>query len=333
MGDLFDRFGRKINYLRLSVTERCNLNCFYCRSGPLPCYDQQKKELQKDDFLQIIRTAAGMGITRVRFTGGEPLLYPQIVALVEETARMKAIKDLSMTTNGILLPKFAYTLAEAGLKRINISIDSLQASRFKRITRGGILDSVLTGIETALDAGFTPVKLNIVLLKNINEGEIIDFVKMTQEQNLHVRFIEYMPIGSELVSWKKYFVPLQKVIEVCKELGKLIPTTGEHGGPARYFRLEDSVGKVGLITPLSRHFCDSCNRLRVTSDGKIKPCLLSATEVDASAVLREKNPLPLLKQKFREAINLKPDPSRVANNAVERAKQLDGYRKMNEIGG
>jgi len=271
-----------------------------------------------------------LGITRIRLTGGEPLVRPDILEIVGGLAAIPGLKDLSLTTNGILLEKIAFELAGAGLKRVNISLDSLDEANFRQITNGGKLQSTLRGIERALQAGLTPVKLNVVLLKGINEHEIEKFVAMTIDQELDVRFIEYMPTQGQK-KWADLFLPLERVIEVAGKIAPLMPVEGEHGGgPAQYVRLEGATGKIGLISPLSRHFCDRCNRLRVTSDGKIKPCLFSEEEVDLRPYLYDREQL---KAKFREALQIKPDPRMVARNPVERVKQFKGKRPMTQIGG
>jgi cyclic pyranopterin phosphate synthase len=332
--ELIDPAGRRVNYLRLSVTDRCNLNCFYCRNDPSTCFKRQKKELAKQDFVRIIKTAADIGITKVRLTGGEPLLYPEIIALVHEIASIPKIRDISMTTNAILLPQYAYQLKKAGLKRVNISLDSLQELNFKQITNGGALKYVLEGIDAALDAGLTPLKINVVLLKGINDHEIADFARLTLDRELHVRFIEYMPIGGKSEQWDSHFLSLDKVVEVCSKISHFVPAESENGGgPARYFRLQGGKGKIGLITPLSRHFCKNCNRLRVTCDGKLKPCLFSEKEIDLVPALKATNYKELLIKKILAALKVKPDPRLVATASKDRARQFKGNRKMNEIGG
>ncbi len=326
-----DSFGREVNYLRLSVTEQCNLSCFYCRSHPGECGRETGKELLTvENCLIIGQVAVDLGITRIRLTGGEPLLRPDILDITGGLSAIPGLKDLSLTTNGILLEKNAFKLAAAGLKRVNISLDSLNEANFRQITNGGKLQSTLQGIEQSLLAGLTPLKLNVVLLKGINDHEIEKFVAMTIDQELDVRFIEYMPTQGQK-KWSHLFLPLEKVMEVAGKIAPLVPVDGEHGGgPAQYFHLEGAIGKIGLISPLSRHFCDRCNRLRVTSDGKIKPCLFSDEEIDLRPYFSDKEQL---KAKFFEALQLKPDPRKVASNPVDRVKQFQGTRSMTQIGG
>jgi len=328
-----DPFGREITYLRLSVTEQCNLSCFYCRSHPGEC--SRERETGKDlltieDCLTIGQVAVELGITRIRLTGGEPLVRPDILEITGGLAALPGLKDLSLTTNGILLEKIAFKLAEAGLKRVNISLDSLDEANFRQITNGGKLHSTLKGIEKSLQAGLTPVKINVVLLKGINDHEIEKFVRMTIDQDLDVRFIEYMPTQGQK-KWSNFFLPLEKVLEVAERIAPVVPVEGEHGGgPAQYVRMKGATGKIGLISPLSRHFCDRCNRLRVTSDGKIKPCLFSEAEIDLRPYFSDKEQL---KAKFYEALQIKPDPQKVATNPVDRVMQFEGKRSMTQIGG
>jgi cyclic pyranopterin phosphate synthase len=332
MQKLTDQYGREVNYLRLSVTDKCNLSCFYCRSDPGKCgIEPVEGALKVKDYLKIGRIAAELGIQRIRLTGGEPLLHPDILKIVNGLANLEGVKDLSLTTNGILLEEMAPRLAKAGLNRVNISLDSLDESNFRQITNGGKLASTLKGIDCSLDEGLKPVKINVVLLKGINEHEIERFVRLTLCRELDVRFIEYMPVGGQHSNWAKYFLPLDKVLEIARTIAPLSVVEGNHGGgPARYCRLEGAVGKIGLISPLSRHFCDRCNRLRVTADGKIKPCLFSDQELDLRPYLDQP---AQLKEVFLEALKQKPDPKNSAGNSLERMKQFKGKRPMINIGG
>ena len=327
-----DSFGRSINYLRLSVTDKCNLNCFYCRSDPGRCsVENTEIELTVDEYRQIGEVAVALGISRIRLTGGEPLVRPDIVEIVGAIANIKGMDDVSLTTNGMLLEEMAGNLAAAGLKRVNISLDSLDEINFQQITRGGRLQSTLRGIECALDAGLAPVKLNVVLLKGINDHEIEKFIRLTLDRDLHVRFIEYMPTGGQQGKWSDYFLDLTRVVELARSVAPLQELEGEHGGgPARYYSLQGAVGKVGLISPLSRHFCASCNRLRITGDGKLKPCLFSDVEVDLRPALGNKEKM---EAKFREAVALRTDPQITGVTPGERSGQLLGRRSMFQIGG
>ncbi len=329
---LVDAYGREVNYLRLSVTENCNLSCFYCRSSPEICGAEKIEEelLTVEEILAVARAAVELGISRVRLTGGEPLLRPDILPIVRGLAGLQGIADLSLTTNGMLLDNLAFKLADAGLNRVNISLDSLEEANFKKITNGGKLTSTLNGIKRSLEAGLTPVKINMVLLKGINEHETASFIKLTLDQELDVRFIEYMPVSGK-ETWRDLFLSLDRVVEEAAKIAPLIPVEGDHGGgPARYYRLQGAVGKIGLISPLSRHFCDRCNRLRVTSDGRLKPCLFSEEEVDLRPFLYN---IEKLKEKYAEALKIKPDPGEASCDSYSRMKQFKGKRTMTQIGG
>ena len=327
---LIDNYGRQVIYLRVSVTQKCNLNCFYCR--PEECEAESGKDsLGAEEYYNIVKSAAEMGIYKVRLTGGEPLLRPDIIPIISSLSSIPQLKDLSLTTNGILLENRAFELASAGLNRVNISMDSLDEANFHQITNGGKLKNALGGIENSLKASLTPVKINAVLLKGINDHEIHDFLKLTLEQELDVRFIEYMPASQEESRWSKHFISLDKVKEIAGTIAPLIPIEGDHGGgPAEYYRFERAKGRIGLISPLSRHFCDRCNRMRITSDGKIKPCLFSQEEVDLNPHLSQGDKI---KQKLVEALQIKPDPGKAALGACDRMKQFRGKRSMLEIGG
>lgn len=326
-----DPYGRDVNYLRLSVTEQCNLSCFYCRSNPLECGKKGGKALLSvEDIKSIAEVAVGLGITRIRLTGGEPLIRFDIIEIIEALSAIHGLNDLSLTTNGILLEKMAFKLAAAGLGRVNISLDSLDEGNFKNITNGGKLQSTLQGIENSLKAGLTPLKINMVLLKGINDHEIEKFLTLTVNKDLDVRFIEYMPTQGPK-KWSHFFLPLQSVVKIAEKIAALEDVPGEHGGgPAQYFRLKGAQGKVGLISPLSRHFCHRCNRLRITPDGKIKPCLFSSDEIDLSGSLSSKEKI---KEKFYEALKIKPDPQKAAVNPADRVRQYQSKRSMSQIGG
>lgn len=318
---MLDDQGRRINYLRISVTDLCNLRCSYC----MPADGIRKKEhqdiLRLEDIENIVRVAVRLGIDKVRITGGEPLVRKGIVELIERLAGIDGLKDLSMTTNGILLKKYARDLKKAGLNRVNISIDSLNRTKYRKITRCGNLEDVLEGIEIAQEAGFKPIKLNTVLVGGFNDDEIEDFVNLTLEEDIEVRFIELMPLG-ETRSWPaNSFISNEKVLEKMPILIPL-PFKG-HGTVARMYTLPNAKGKVGLISPLSSHFCNYCNRIRVTADGKLKSCLHSNQELD----LLKAHPDELYKLIF-EGIKSKPTKHNIGIKDTTLV-----YRNMNEIGG
>ena len=327
MTGLFDSWQRQINYLRISVTDRCNLSCIYCSAGSIP-------RLSHDDILRyeeiqhIVHIAASMGINKVRLTGGEPLLRADLSKLVRMLSQIEGIDDVSLTSNGILLSKYAVELKEAGLKRVNVSLDTLREDRFQRITGRGKLEEVLSGIEAASLAGLNPVKINMVVLRGINDDEVVDFARMSTSQGWHVRFIEFMPFGTPKAEAFET-VSAQEIQGRIQSLGKLEPYTGEAGnGPARYYRLPGAKGTIGFITPMTEHFCDTCNRLRLTSDGQLRPCLLDDDEVNLKEPLRNGASTDELKQLIQQAVDIK----RERHHLSER-RQTPGGRPMCQIGG
>ena len=271
---MIDDYGRVIDYLRISVTDLCNFRCLYC----MPENGVPKKDhsdiLSIEEIEEIARAASMLGIVKIRITGGEPLVRKGIVEIVRRVASIDGINEIALTTNGALLSKYAKDLKEAGLNRVNISIDTLDNERYAEITRGGDLNDVIKGIETAIEVGLTPIKLNAVLMGGISEEHIKPLVKMTENKDFRVRFIEIMPIG-ECSDWnKERFIDISKVLEVEPEL-RFVGTDGV----SKLYRKEGSIGTVGLISPISSHFCPTCNKVRVTADGNLKPCLHSSEEI------------------------------------------------------
>ena len=318
-----DKYGRKINYLRVSVTDLCNLRCKYCMPEEGVLRKSHNEILSLEEFYEIIKCSTELGIDKIRITGGEPLVRKGIVSLIKKISELGAIKDIAMTTNGLLLEKYAYDLKNAGLKRVNISLDTLNSEKFKEITRGGNLDKVLRGIEAANNVSLTPIKINTVLIGGFNDDEIEKFAQMTIDYNIHVRFIELMPIGHASKWTKEKFISNNTVL---KKLPSLIPLEEEQGVPAKYYKLPNAKGKIGLINPISRHFCSTCNRIRLTADGKIKPCLHSDKEIDIKTIIR--NDKSKLKEILTEAILQKPEKHHIND---------EGYkpivRDMVKIGG
>ena len=304
MTGLFDSFQRQINYLRISVTDRCNLRCIYCSVGSVP-HLPRSEILSYEEIGRVVRVAASMGINKVRLTGGEPLLRPNLSKLVWMLSQIEDIDDISLTSNGTLLSKYAVELKEAGLKRVNVSLDTLREDRFKRITGRDKLGEVLSGIKAARGAGLQPVKINMVVLRGINDDEIIDLARMSTSQGWHVRFIEFMPFGTPKDEALDT-VSAQEIQERIQSLGKLEPYTGKTGdGPARYYRLPGARGTIGFITPMTEHFCHSCNRLRLTSDGQLRPCLLDDDEVNLKEPLRNEASVDELRHLIQQAVAIK----------------------------
>lgn len=318
-----DNFGRRINYLRVSVTDFCNLRCKYCMPEEGVIQKPHHEILSLEEIFEIIKCSTELGIDKIRITGGEPLVRKGIISLVEKISQLEEIKDLAITTNGVLLEKYAHDLKKAGLKRVNISLDTLNEVKYKEITRGGNLNNVIKGIEAANEVNLTPIKINTVLIGGFNDDEIVKFANLTMDYNIHVRFIELMPIGHASKWAEEKFLSNNIVL---KKLPNLIPLEIERGVPAKYYKLPNAKGKIGLINPISNHFCTTCNRVRLTADGKIKPCLHSDKEIDIKTVIR--NDKTKLKETLRRAILGKPAKHHINENGY---KPIE--RDMFKIGG
>jgi cyclic pyranopterin phosphate synthase len=306
MTGLSDSFQRPINYLRISVTDRCNLRCIYCMPENGIELMQHQDILTYEEICTIVQAAAQMGISKVRITGGEPLVRLDLPQLLRMLAQIEGIDDISLTTNGTLLGGCAAELKSAGLKRVNISLDTLKPDRFEFITRDGSLTDVIEGIEAAHLVGLEPVKINMVVMAGINDDEILDFASRTIEDGWHVRFIERMPvvIGDVVVPEAVPVSEMRKRLESLGELEPCRPTVGN--GPARYFRFPRARGTIGFITPVTEHFCFQCNRLRLTADGKLRPCLLAEDEIDLRQPLRDGISPDGVKELIKEAVARKP---------------------------
>lgn len=312
-----DSLGRQIDYLRISLTDRCNLRCIYCMPEHGVKSIPHESILTLEEVHKAIECASQLGIKHIRFTGGEPTVRKGLLGLIERTAQTPGIESVALTTNAILLPNMAADLKAAGLSRVNISLDTLDAEQYRFITRRGNLNDALKGVEAALSSGLSPVKLNTVVVRSLNQ-DLLSFARLTVDAPLHVRFIEYMPIGSGEdcggCGWGlDDVVPAKEIIETINMqaqsigLGSLQPTTAtpDGWGPALYYRLPDAQGTVGVISAISNHFCASCNRLRLTADGKIKPCLFSDTEYDIRSALRKGDKEEVLSV-FEAALSHKP---------------------------
>lgn len=278
---MIDKHGRKIEYLRLSITQKCNMSCIYCNPVPEkePCCDR----LSVEDFKVIVESMANLGIKKVRLTGGEPFLRKDICDIVKAISTIKGIEDISATTNGLQLSALAGSLKAAGLNRINISLDSLDPRRFSHITGGGNLNDVIEGIDAAFEAGLCPVKINVVLIKGVNDDEIESFIDLAKERPIEVRFIELMPIGSFGENNRDKTVYNSDILLSHPQM-KLITKNSQ--SPATLYSIDGYKGSIGLISPISHKFCSYCNRVRITSDGILKPCLGDNSEVDLMGVLR-----------------------------------------------
>lgn len=319
---MLDRFGREINYLRISLTDRCNLRCEYCMpkegiKNKIPHCEL----LTLEDLYKITSAFVKVGINKIRFTGGEPLVREGAVDLIGKVNKLDGVKEVTLTTNGILLGKYIDQLAHAGVKRLNISLDTLDAEKYRKITRGGDIGKVLSGIEKAKELGMGPIKLNTVLMGGFNDDEIPDLVELTRDGTVHVRFIELMPIGEASSFAKSMFLSNQ---EVLRRVPELEPAFREDpSSPATYYKLPGGKGKVGLINPISCKFCTNCNRVRLTSTGKLKLCLHSNREIDLREVLRDGGDL---ERTIRDAILTKEEEHHLENEEYI-------TRNMNQIGG
>ena len=328
MTGLSDSFQRPINYLRISVTDRCNLRCIYCMPPDGISLMPHHSILTYEEIYAVAQAAAELDINKVRLTGGEPLVRSGLPGLIKLLARIDAIDDISLTTNGIWLGRYAAELKSAGLQRVNVSLDTLRQDRFEPITRcNHNLGDVLAGIEVARSVGLNPVKINMVVMAGINDDELLDFATKTINEGWHVRFIELMP-SAGVSTTTAQFVPvsdMRKQLELLGELEPCLPGIGN--GPAKYFRLPHATGTIGFIAPISEHFCIHCNRLRLTADGKLRPCLLSDDEIDLKQPLRSGLSSAGLKQLIEEAVARKPLRHHLAEGYMPKD------RPMTQVGG
>ena len=317
---MLDQYKRNINYMRISVTELCNLRCRYCMPAEGICKKEHEDMLSEDELIQAVEVAVSLGITKLRITGGEPLVKRNIISICRRIAAVKGIREVCMTTNGILLPALALPLREAGVTRLNISLDTLDRKKYAYITRGGALDDAWAGIEAALSAGYQKVKLNAVLIGGFNDEEIAALAELTKQYPLDVRFIEMMPMYNSGDFDETAFLPCEKVLEVLPELAAVEPD----GGVAQLYQLPGAMGRVGLIRPVNAHFCGSCNRIRLTADGKIKPCLHSAEEYNIKGL-----DFTGMRSVMEQAIQRKPE----WHGEMSFKKRSHAGRNMNQIGG
>ena len=317
---MIDRVGRNITYLRISVTDKCNLRCRYCMPEEGVCKKDHRDMLTEDEFITAVEAAAALGITKLRITGGEPLVKKNIVSICRRAAAVEGIREVCLTTNGLLLPKLAGALKEAGVKRLNLSLDTLDPQKYAYITRIGQLEEFHAGLEAALEAGFEKVKINAVLIGGFNDDEIGQLAGLTMRYPVDVRFIEMMPMYDSGDFDEKAFIPYTKVLEALPEA---VPVEAD-GGMAKLFRLPGALGNIGLISPVSAHFCGDCNRIRLTADGKLKPCLHSAEEYSIKGLDFEG-----MKRVLEDAIWNKP----VWHGDLDSVHRSQAGRNMNQIGG
>ena len=323
-----DRYGREINYLRISITDRCNLRCIYCMPPEGIQLINHDNILSYEEIIRLARLAHELGFTKFRITGGEPSVRKGLPDLVRKLVHLNENMDLSLTTNGVLLAKYADDLKAAGLHRINISLDTLVREKFQQISRFDLLDEVLSGIRRAVEVGFDPIKINVVVVKGINDNEVIDFVKMTKDQPLWVRFIELMPFSRN--NWcDENFISADEIKRSIETRYKLTEVSRSYiSAPASDYLIEGYKGRIGFIAPFSKKFCDLCNRLRLTADGRLLPCLLSSIEIDIKTPMREGASDDELKVIFQKAIQTKPKGHTLCKDKFDKTRW-----DMSKVGG
>ena len=317
---MIDKLGRDITYLRISLTDKCNLRCRYCMPEEGVCRRQHHEMMNEDEVVTAVQVAASLGIHKIRLTGGEPLVKKNIVSICRRVAEVEGVREVCLTTNGLLLHQLAKELREAGVKRLNLSLDTLDPEKYAYITRIGKLEQFRAGLEAALDAGFDKVKINAVLIGGFNDDEIEALAGLTMEYPVDMRFIELMPIQDHDEFGESAYVPYSRVLE---KLPQALPVEKD-GGVAKLYRLPGAKGNIGLISPISAHFCGECNRIRLTADGKLKPCLHSAEEYSIKGL--DQNGMMAV---FQEAIWNKP----AWHGDLDAVNRSKAGRNMNEIGG
>ncbi|MFC1868869.1 GTP 3',8-cyclase MoaA [Thermodesulfobacteriota bacterium] len=327
---LVDNNNRIINYLRLSITDRCNLKCIYCMPVEGTEFLSHTDILTYEEILRLVRLSVQKGIRKVRLTGGEPLVRKGFPGFLKKLSKIEGLREITLTTNGVLLKKFAAEIRACGVHRINVSLDSLKPERFFQITGGDLFNQVWEGIQEAERLGFNPIKINVVAMKGVNDDEIQDFARLAIEKPYHIRFIEHMPVGGHN-SWSAdKFMPILQIYNLIEAIGKLKPILRRNSldGPAQRFILNGAKGEIGLIGALSNHFCNICNRLRLTADGHLRSCLFSDHEIDVKSALREGKGDDSLLGLLDTAINEKP-----GSHNLKRLGPRNCTRQMSSIGG
>ena len=325
---MIDKHSRKISYLRVSVTDLCNLRCVYCMPPGGSELSRKEEILSLEEILKLVKHGVSLGVNKIRITGGEPLVRKGIISLVNQIAEIKGIDDIAMTTNGVFLKEFATQLKSSGLSRLNISLDTMREDRFAEITRGGNIADVFDGVEAVLKEGFKGTKMNAVVMRGDNDDEIHDFVRYIMERDIELRFIELMASGWKDMVNEDRFMPTSEIMERVRGVGELVPDKQRiGGGPATIYRIKGALGSIGFISAVSKPFCSTCNRLRLTSDGKLRSCLLTGGEVDIKDILRSSNldeteMQDRLTEAFFRVTDMKPIVHSGRNRAV-----------MNQIGG
>jgi cyclic pyranopterin phosphate synthase len=310
---LIDPFNRRIEYLRLSVTDKCNLRCFYCLPRHFKDFEQPSHWLTFDEIERVISVFADLGVAKVRVTGGEPLLRRDLPDLVRQLSQLAGVDDLSLSTNAVLLSRQAQALRDAGISRINVSLDTLKPDRFTQIA-GGKLQPVFDGLMAARQSGFAPIKINMVAMKGINDDEFEDMVDFCLEHDFTLRFIETMPVGDTGVDASQHYLSLKQVKNTLAEQYELVPGVMPGGGPARYVQVKNTNLRIGFITPISQHFCETCNRVRLSVDGTLYLCLGQDHKYELRPLLRQGISDDGLKNAIVEAIAIKPEKHEFRNN-------------------
>ncbi len=328
MVNIVDSYNRYINYLRISVTDRCNLQCIYCKPPSELNGLKHSDILTYEEILKIAKISLSIGIKKIRITGGEPLLRKGIISFISELSKLPGLEDLSITTNGILLKDYAADLFKAGVKRINVSLDSLNFNKYYKITGGDYLFRVLDGLEEAERVGFYPIKINVVVIKGINDDEIIDFALLTKGNPYHIRFIEFMPFNSNMEWKREYCISASEIFEIIDSFQRLQSMPFSPGETAKRYKFEDGLGEIGLISPVSDHFCSSCNRIRLTADGKIRTCLFSDNEIDIKFLMSQNIKNEDLERSLKIAIKKKPEKHHLNDGLFKKCT-----RGMSLIGG
>lgn len=326
---MLDTHGRDINYMRISITDRCNLRCRYCMPEEGIDKTIHGNIISFENMARLVKVATTVGIRKIRLTGGEPLVRKNVTGLISYIGDIETIDDIALTTNGVLFADMANDLKTAGLDRVNISLDTLQDDKFKYITRVGELREVKKAIYKALELGLNPVKINTVVIKGFNDDEISSFADLAYSYPLHIRFIEFMPIG-DLLYWKNdRLITVAEIKAVIEKKYHLRPARISKGnGPAKYFNFEGGEGSVGFISPMSNHFCSECNRIRMTAEGKLRGCLYDKREIDLQEAINNGASDEELKELFIKTINLKP-----SEHHMDNGWGTDNQRKMYQIGG
>jgi cyclic pyranopterin phosphate synthase len=326
---MFDGFGRRIEYLRISVTDKCNLRCVYCMPEEGLEWLRREQLLSYEEIARIVSVMAEMGLRRVRITGGEPLVRRDLPTLVRLLRAIDGIEEISLSTNAVLLEEQAEPLRAAGVDRLNISLDSLRPERIDALARRpGSAERIFRGLEAAERAGFAPIKINCVVMRGRNDDEVADFAEITRQRPWHIRFIEVMPTGDNLAVSRDHFISSDEILARIGEIGALAPVAGPGGnGPATYYALPGAAGTIGVITPMSHNYCDRCNRMRLTADGQLRPCLFGSLQTDLRSPLRTGGDLAAL---VRHTLRIKPERHHLVRGSDAGS---GGLRALSQVGG